>query len=176
MLPYHRIFTCNLLRTQAISYLTMAHLSKLGKLTLIPDAILSSSPEFIFKLFIVPRIYRSGFRITKLYHCERQSFITRVQYLLIVFFFFLKFLLFIVYLFFWFYFSLLFFYFEVKFACSEKCKCCVCNSVNFVKYIYYCNPYSCQDLGLSLQKILSVPLLRFHPTFLQPASFLIFSG
>ena len=77
---------------------------------MIPDAVNTISiPEFIFKLFIVPRIYRSGFRITKLYHGERQSYITRVQYLLMVFHFFLKFLLFIVFLFLVLFFSLFFF-------------------------------------------------------------------
>lgn len=45
------------------------------------DTVLLSSPEFIFKLSIVLRIYKSSFR-TKLYHCERPPYITRVQYLL----------------------------------------------------------------------------------------------
>ena len=103
VLPYHKIFTCNLLGTQEnlFNHSTFIKIRKINSDTWCNTI---SIPEFIFKLFVVPRIYRSGFRITKLYHGERQSYITRVQYLLIVFHFFLKFLLFIV--FFWFYFSL----------------------------------------------------------------------
>lgn len=39
------------------------------------NTILLPGPESVF---IVPRIYKS-FRITKLYHCERQPFLTEIS-------------------------------------------------------------------------------------------------
>lgn len=67
MLPYHKILKCVLTKNKGNLSYNQSRVIKVRNFNI--DTILLSSPESIFKLFIVPRICKSSFRITKLYDC-----------------------------------------------------------------------------------------------------------
>lgn len=76
---YHKIFTCIFTKNKGNILFNQSQVIKMRKFNI--DTVLLSSPESIFKLSIVLRIYKSSFR-TKLYHCGRPPYTTGVQYLL----------------------------------------------------------------------------------------------